>query len=142
MLVALDYVQIQNVLNLYPHIVDVPDNYARAGEVFTSDGVFDSGTFGRHEGLAALIEYWSHSPVRAAALKKSRLLAHNVANIVIYEDDDGTVRCDSRCIGVSTDGIASIAVYQDVMRRTDDGWRIAVRKLLPMSPPTVTLREV
>jgi hypothetical protein len=140
MLEALDYAQIQNVLNLYPFIVDVPENYGRAGEVFTEDGVFDSGQFGRHEGVAALIEYWSHSPTRAAALEKSQLLAHNMANIHIFEDTDGIVRCYSRCVGVSKTGVATVAVYHDIMRKTPDGWRIAYRKLMPMEAPTVTLR--
>jgi hypothetical protein len=140
MLDAMDYVQIQNVINLYPHIIDIPENYHRAGEVFAEDGVFDSGLYGRHEGVAALVEYWSHSPTRAEAFIKTNILAHNAANIVITEDPDGTVRCESRCIGVSQDGRASVMIYHDIMRKTEKGWRIAHRKLLPMKPPTVTLR--
>jgi len=141
MLEAIDYVQIQNVLNLYPHVIDVPENYGRVHELFTEDGVFDAGEIGKYEGIAALTEYWSHSPIRHAALQKSNLLSHNVANIVITEDEDGTVHCDSRCLGVSIDGTATCAVYRDVMRKTDKGWRIAYRRLRPMVPPFVTLRE-
>ncbi len=141
MLSAMDYVEIQNVLNLYPHVIDVPANYGRVDELFTEDGVFDAGSYGRYEGLDELTEYWSHSPQRAAALKRSKVLSHNVANIHISEDPDGTVRCISRSLGVSTDGVSTSMVYHDIMRKTDKGWRIAYRKLVPMEPPTVTLRQ-
>jgi hypothetical protein len=140
MLSALDYVQIQNLLNLYPHIIDVPENYHRGGEVFDTDGVFDAGELGRYEGLSALIEYWSHSPKRAAVLAQTRLLSHNVANIVISESPDGTATCESRCIAVSVDGTVSVAVYHDILRKTERGWRIALRRVERMVPPTVDVR--
>jgi hypothetical protein len=133
-----DYIEIQNVLNLYPHIIDDAANYGRAGDVFTDDAVFDAGQLGSHHGVASLIEYWRHSPARKQALETSQLLAHNVANVVITQDDDGTVRCLSRCIGVSKDGRASMAVYNDIMRRTPRGWRIAERRLSTMTGPVVT----
>jgi hypothetical protein len=141
MLDAMDHAEIRNVLSFYPYIIDMPANYGRVDEVFTQDAVFDAGPLGRHVGVPALIEYWSHSPVRAEALKKSKLLSHNVVNIHISEDADGTVRCLSRCLGVSTEGVATCMSYHDVMRRTDKGWRIAERRLEIMQPPTVTLRE-
>lgn len=139
MLQAIDYAEIHNVLNLYPYIIDVPANYGRVDEVFTEDGVFES-PYGTYTGVPALIEYWSHSPIRAQALEKWKLLSHNVVNIHIYEDDDGTVRCLSRALGVSTEGSATCMVYNDVLRKTDKGWRVAHRALTPMDPPTVTLR--
>ncbi len=138
MLEPMDYIQIQNVLNLYPHIIDDAANYGRVGEVFAEDGVFHAGDYGSYRGVSAMIEYWSHSPLRKKALESSQLLAHNVANIVITEDANGTVRALSRCIGVSKDGRASIAVYNDVMRRTEHGWRIVERRLSTMNGPTVT----
>lgn len=141
MLEALDYVQIQNVLNFYPHLIDVPANYHRVDEVFTEDGVFDAGSYGHYKGIAELTQYWAHSKQRAEALVRSNLLSHNVVNIHIYEDEDGTVRCMSRALGVSKDGVATCMVYDDVMRKTDKGWRIAYRRLSPMVPPTVTVRE-
>ena len=140
MLTALDYAEIQNVHNLYPHVIDVPENYGRIAEIFTEDAVFES-PFGTYSGLDELFEYWAHSPARAEALRNSKVLAHNVANLHISEDADGTVRCMSRALGVSTEGVATSMVYHDVMRKTDQGWRIAHRKLVPMVPPTVTLRE-
>lgn len=140
MLTALDYAEITNVQNLYPHVVDVPANYHLVGDIFTEDGVFES-PFGTYTGLAELTEYWSHSPRRAEALKQSKVLAHNVANLHISQDPDGTVRCISRSLGVSTEGVASSMVYNDIMRKTDKGWRIAHRTLSPMVPPTVTLRD-
>lgn len=141
MLEAIDYALIQNVLNLYPHIVDVPENYGRIGEVFAPDIVFDAGSLGRYEGVTAMIEYLRHSPVRAAALERSQLLAHNIANIHVFEDVNGQVCCLSRCIGVSKAGVASVAVYEDVLRKTHDGWRITYRKVSLMEPPVVMLRQ-
>jgi len=141
MLEPMDYVQIQNVLNFYPYLVDVPANYGRVGDVFTDDAVFDAGALGRYEGIEAMTEYWSYSPVRAVALEKTKTLAHNVVNIVITEDENGVVRCLSRCLGVSTDGVASVMVYNDVMRKTDRGWRIAERRLSPMNPPHILERK-
>ena len=141
MLEPADHVEIRNLLNLYPFIVDIPANYGRAREVFTEDAVFDGGDYGRFEGVEALIDYWSHSPKRAAALEKSRLLSHNMVNIYIWQDAAGVVRSMSRCIGTSLDGVASIAVYDDELRRTPEGWRISYRLLSAMTPPTVRIRE-
>jgi hypothetical protein len=138
MLEPMDYLQIQNVLNLYPHIIDDAANYGRVAEVFTEDGLFHAGDLGSYRGLPAMIEYWSHSPLRKKALEANQLLAHNVTNIVITQDPDGTVRCLSRCIGIAKDGRASIAVYHDIMRRTLHGWRIAERRVSAMKGPVVT----
>jgi len=32
MLEAIDYAEIQNIVNLYPHVIDVPANYGRVAD--------------------------------------------------------------------------------------------------------------
>ena len=93
---AIDFIEIQNVINLYPHIIDDARNYWRVDEVFAEDGLFVAGPLGTFHGIAEMTHYWSHSPVRKQALETHQLLAHNVVNLVMTQDEDGTVRCQSR----------------------------------------------
>jgi hypothetical protein len=141
MLESIDHAQIRNIMNLFPHVIDVPANLYRLGEIFTENAVFDGSEYelGRYEGLEGLEYYWGRSPIRAEALKKRKLLAHNVVSVFIDEHPDGTVTCMSRCVNVGTDGSATVSCYHDKVRKTEAGWRISERKLMRMVPPTVAI---
>jgi hypothetical protein len=54
-------------------------------------------------------------------------LAHHSTNIVVREEDDGTVRVLSKGIGVGAGGRVGSVTYEDVVVPTDDGWRLASR---------------
>jgi hypothetical protein len=54
---------------------------------------------------------------------------------VVGEDADGTVRAVSKGIGVMADGTAGSVVYEDELRNTPEGWRIARRTVTPRRTP-------
>jgi hypothetical protein len=54
-------------------------------------------------------------------------LAHHATNIVITEAADGTVRVISKGIGVGRKGLVGSVVYRDIVRKEEQGWRIAHR---------------
>ncbi|MBV9509883.1 MAG: nuclear transport factor 2 family protein [Caulobacteraceae bacterium] len=53
-------------------------------------------------------------------------IAHHVTNVVVTQDDDGTVWGISKVISHRVGGGGS-AVYRSVVRRTPAGWRMAGR---------------
>jgi hypothetical protein len=53
--------------------------------------------------------------------------------VVASDEDVATVR--SKGIGVLSNGMSGTVVYEDVVRRTATGWRIAARTVLPRSRP-------
>ena len=124
-----DHIAITQVLNLYGHLVDHRE-WNRFGEVFAADGVFDGSIMGGEymAGLEAIV-----SSFRDPAA--SHPLAHHSTNIVIWQDDDGTVRAQSKGFGPRPEANDSRTVtYKDVLRHTPQGWRIAERQVYVMLP--------
>ncbi|MFT3864971.1 MAG: nuclear transport factor 2 family protein [Solirubrobacterales bacterium] len=115
-----DYVEIQMLLGLYGHILDDRD-WDALPRVFTEDIVFDAGDsgLGVMRGIAAIVERW-REPF------DGHPLGHYMTNVVISEDEDGTVRARSKHLGVRP-GTITLMTYDDVLRRTPDGWRLAER---------------
>lgn len=131
MLSADDILQIQQLANLYGHIID-ERQFSRIGELFTEDALYDVSDFasGVHRGAAAVAALW-----REAGSKHP--LAHHATNIIVTEDADGTVRALSKGTGVRQDGSVSTVVYRDVVRRTAAGWRIAERIAIRRRPEII-----
>jgi hypothetical protein len=50
---------------------------------------------------------------------------------VVAEEDDGSVRVRSKGIGIRADGSSGSVVYEDFVRRSNGGWRIARRSVIP-----------
>jgi hypothetical protein len=68
----------------------------------------------------------------ATALGDDNPLGHHVTNsLVIAEEDDGCVRVRSKGIGIRADGSSGTIVYEDLVRRSNGGWRIARRTVIP-----------
>jgi len=70
------------------------------------------------------------SVVKEAALQlgDANPVAHHVTNIVVSEQD-GQVTARSKFLGIRKDGTVGSGTYDDVIRRTPDGWRVASRRV-------------
>ena len=113
-----DYVAINNLINLYGHIIDERE-WSRMEELFTDDVVFDMTSFGPPviHGLAALRTCFREL--------EGHPLAHHAPNILINVEGD-EVRVLSKGASLRHGEMGS-TVYRDRLRRTPAGWRIAHR---------------
>ena len=125
-----DRLAIYELIALHGHLMDAGE-FHRLAELFTDDFVYDVEAlgYGRIQGVQALVE-------TATALGDRNPLGHHVTNsLVIAEEDDGGVRVRSKGIGIGTDGSSGTVIYEDVVRRTASGWRIALRAVIPRKRP-------
>jgi len=124
-----DRLAIHELLALHGHLMD-EGAFDRLGELFTADVRYDLSAYGAGE---------LHGPdavaAAARALGAANPVAHHVTNILVSEDPDGTVRARSKGIGITADGAAGSVVHDDVLRRSEAGWRIAHRKITPRRTP-------
>ena len=56
-------------------------------------------------------------------------VGHHVTNIVITPIDDRSAQVRSKGIGIRADGTAGSVVYEDIVTRQPDGWKISDRKV-------------
>jgi ketosteroid isomerase-like protein len=135
-----DRIDINDLINLHGHLTDAGE-LDLAGELFTSDVTYDVGDlgFGSLRGTAALRD-------AALALGRANPVGHHVTNIVITQIDDRSARVRSKGIGIKADGTAGSAVYDDIVTRLPDGWKISYRKVTArraaLGEHEVTAREV
>lgn len=117
-----DRLDIHELLALHGHLVD-EGSFDRLGELFTDDVSYDLTPLGGTalSGIAAIAE-------SARELGDRNPVAHLVTNIVVT-DRDGEVTTRSKFIGVRRDGSVGSGVYDDLLRRTAEGWRIARRRV-------------
>jgi ketosteroid isomerase-like protein len=118
-----DRIDISDLIHLHGHLTDA-GQLDQAGELFTPDVTYDLDDFGvgSLRGRAA---------VRAAALAlgPANPVGHHVTNVVITRIDDRSARVQSKGIGIKADGTAGSVVYDDVVARQPDGWKISYRKV-------------
>ncbi|MBR7839668.1 nuclear transport factor 2 family protein [Actinospica durhamensis] len=116
-----DRIDITDLINLHGHLTDAGDLH-RAGELFTPDVVYDLSAFGFGvvHGTAALRE-------SALAVGAANPVGHHVTNIVITPIDERSARVRSKGLGVKADGTAGSVVYEDIVTRQPDGWKISHR---------------
>src|SRR3954449_4682402 len=95
-----DRLAIQELLALYGHLID-ERRWDELDRVFTPAIRYDATDFDMPvtESLAELVAEWT-SPEGM----KRHPLAHHATNIVVFEDDDGTVRMLSKGLGVGAAG--------------------------------------
>lgn len=124
-----DRIAIYELIALHGHLMDAGD-FDRLGELFTEDFVYDVEAlgFGSLNGVDALRE-------AARALGDENPLGHHVTNALVIDDEDGLATVRSKGIGVLADGTSGTVVYEDVVRRTGVGWRIARRTVIPRERP-------
>ncbi|EIV94786.1 nuclear transport factor 2 family protein [Frankia sp. QA3] len=123
---ATDLAEIGQTLALFSHVFD--NRQADAlGLVFTEDVAVEFQRSGRSlRGLAEVAEFQRQLPPEAAD--------HQTVSTVVLSDPDGTVRAVSRYLAVLADGSVTNGEYRDVLVRTDGGWRIAARQIVPRYP--------
>ncbi|HEV7648065.1 MAG TPA: nuclear transport factor 2 family protein [Actinophytocola sp.] len=118
-----DRIDINDLIKLHGHLTDA-GKLDQAGELFTADVTYDVTDFGLGSlhGTAALRE-------AALALGDANPVGHHVTNIVITRIDDRSARVQSKGIGIKADGTAGSAVYDDIVTRRPEGWKISYRKV-------------
>jgi hypothetical protein len=96
--------------------------------VFNDDFVWDSTAFGHAvvSGLDPFRQWFS--------TMGDHPVAHHATNVVVMEEDDGTVRVHSKGIGVGHRGRVGSVTYRDRVVRTPAGWRLAERVAVPRRP--------
>jgi ketosteroid isomerase-like protein len=118
-----DRIDINDLINLHGHLTDA-GKLDEAGELFTPDVTYDLGDFG----LGSL-HGTAETRAAALALGDANPVGHHVTNIVITEIDDRSARVRSKGIGIKADGTAGSVVYDDIITRQPDGWKISYRKV-------------
>jgi hypothetical protein len=93
---------------------------------FVPDGTFESSALGTHTGAEALLAF-AKGYISAVSGR------HCTSDFVIEVDgDDARSRCYLIAVNnAATPIISTTAVYEDVLRRTADGWRFVHRKVTP-----------
>jgi SnoaL-like domain len=124
-----DRFALYELIALHGHLFDMGE-LDRLDELFTDDVVYDVEDLGGGvlRGIAAISE-------AARSLGDQNPLGHHTTNVTILELDDDTARVRSKGIGVGTDGTVSTVIYDDVVHRTAQGWRLARRKVRPRQRP-------
>jgi ketosteroid isomerase-like protein len=124
-----DRIDITDLVNLHGHLTDAGE-LDQAGDLFTADVTYDLADFGLGavHGTAAL---------RAAALAmgSANPVGHHVTNIVITQLDGSSARVRSKGIGIKADGTAGSVVYDDIVTRQPEGWKISYRKVSARRAP-------
>jgi ketosteroid isomerase-like protein len=118
-----DRTDINDLINLHGHLTDA-GKLADYDELFTPDVTYDVSDFGLGplHGTAAIRD-------AALALGDANPVGHHVTNIVITPVDDRTAQVRSKGIGINAGGTAGSVVYDDVVTRQPDGWKISYRKV-------------
>lgn len=124
-----DRIAITELIAMHGHLVDA-GHLDRLGEVFTEDVVYDVRPLG-----AAPIEGLAGLRAAAEALGDRNPVGHHVTNVVLTEGGDDTVSALSKGLGVGADGSCGSVTYEDEVVRTQVGWRIRRRTVLPRRRP-------
>jgi ketosteroid isomerase-like protein len=124
-----DRADIHDLINLHGHHADAGDLDAMC-DLFTPDVTYDVADYGLGSlhGTAALKE-------ASLAMGDGNPVGHHVTNIVITEVDDSTARVRSKGIGIMATGSTGSVVYDDVVIRRPDGWKISHRRLTARRAP-------
>ena len=126
-----------------------PDDRAAIAELLARHGhLFDDGELDRLDLLfTAAVSYdlaafgggvlHGIEAIRAAtlALGDRNPVGHHVTNVVITPIDERSARALSKGIGVMADGRTGSVVYDDVVIRTPEGWRISHRRVTARRAP-------
>lgn len=126
-----DRLDIYEVLSRYSYALDSRDWDALA-DVFAADGVAEFGELGgRHEGPAAIASFVRS--VLEGLDASQHLIGSQSAQV---DGDRATARCYFQAqhviVGASGGNCYLVGgTYEDELVRTPDGWRIALRRLVP-----------
>ena len=126
---AEDRLEIYELLALHGHLMD-GGAFDRLDDLFTEDFVYDLEALGAGtlQGGQALVD-------ASRAMGDDNPLGHHVTNALVIRGDEDEAIVRSKGIGVLANGTSGTVVYEDVVRRTPAGWRIARRNVLPRRRP-------
>ncbi len=124
-----DRIAVNDLIHEYGHLVDTGE-LDRLAELFTADVTYDLADFGQGTltGVAAIRS-------AALALGDANPVGHHVTNVVLTEQADGRVRARSKGIGIMADGTTGSVLYDDLIVRHGDTWRISHRKIVARRAP-------
>ena len=124
-----DHLAIHELIALHGHLMD-DGAFDRLDELFTADIAYDLEAFGGGvlRGPAAIRD-------AGLALGDGNPLGHHVTNVIVTGGDDQQAHARSKGFGVMADGTVGSVVYEDVLTRTPEGWRISYRKVVPRKKP-------
>jgi hypothetical protein len=126
-----DYVEIQQLLARYCHVVD-NKQWDDLASIFTPDAsVTVAGVYPRTTGLDAII------PLYANVMRHP--LAHESTSLIVTEESDTVTRIASKWVTVRANGNAGAGIYEDEVVHTADGWRIQERVARPVAAPDTIL---
>ena len=155
-LTALDYFEIQQLVNRYAFAIDTCSNngYDYA-DLYTADGVFYWGVGARKSvGREQLAEAAGGGKNGCQKLERATpekpIATHVTVNLVIEPSPEGAIGKSYlvypgvRGIGADPDHSGHVGGYQDVYVKTAQGWRFKSRLHVfpPLVPGTVKLSEV
>ena len=155
-LTALDYFEIQQLVNRYAFAIDTCSNkgYDYA-DLYTPDGVFYWGVGARKSvGREQLAEAAGGGKNGCQKLERATpekpIATHVTVNLVIEPSPEGAVGKSYlvypgvRGIGADPDHSGHVGGYQDVYVKTAQGWRFKSRLHVfpPLIPGTVNLSDV
>ena len=133
---SLDYEEIRALQYRYGRLLDFNQPHAVAHEVFTEDAIDDRGRVPIPVGRAAIEEMFTR------ALEQFAATAHVISNVEITLDGDEATSStyvtawhwnnDGSNVAVRPAYFALVAVYEDKLRRTPEGWRISHRRIRPL----------
>ena len=115
-----DRTEILDVINAVAFIMD-SRGYDRLGEVFAPDIHFENPGRLKADGLDNVITAFKGFANPA--------ISHFITNTILSVDDAGTVRAISKALSIRQDKSLVAAEYNDVVTKTEQGWRIASRNI-------------
>jgi hypothetical protein len=154
-LTALDYIEIQQLVNRYAFAIDTcANNGYDYADLYTTDGIFYWGVGGRQsKGREQLAEAAGGGKNGCVKLERATaekpLPTHTTVNLVIEPSPEGAVGKSYlvypgvRGISADPDHAGHVGGYQDVYVKTAKGWRFKSRLHVfpPLVPGTIKLAD-
>jgi len=124
-----DFVELQQLLSRYCHIVDAKA-WDQLDQIFADDAsVTVAGVYPTSTGIEDL---------RALYARMNHPVAHTSSSVIVVDSGSATARLASKWVTIRADGLTGTGVYEDVVVRTPEGWRISERVARPaVAPPRV-----
>ena len=124
-----DFVELQQLLSRYCHIVDAKA-WDQLDQIFADDAsVTVTGVYPTSTGIEDL---------RALYARMNHPVAHTSSSVIVVDSGSATARLASKWVTIRADGLTGTGVYEDVVVRTPEGWRISERVARPaVAPPRV-----
>src|SRR5262245_13028866 len=123
-----DYIDIEQLYAAYNNAIDSGDAEGWAA-TFTPDGTFTR--FTGHDALVGFVKRWKEQGNDA----KRRHWNTNLRILPSADGATGTVYLMLLDISTRPAGIASTAMYNDVLVKTPNGWRFKNRQIKPDAAP-------